>query len=128
MFDYFRTYSASNAHPVCCEESPTKSLYDHCHSDDLGFQSRSQVRLKLDYFVTCGHYLSNIQSWHDDRLVHGLELDLDFGNVCKPCPHCYFFFWTFLSRWEYSHEKFGSLSPRKASCDRVALYPTLINS
>ena len=52
MFDYFRNYS-SNAHQVCCEDSPTKGLYDHCQSDDLDLHSRSQVRLKSGYFLTC---------------------------------------------------------------------------
>ena len=39
-------------HHVCCEDtSPTKGLYDHyCQSDDRDLHSRSQVRLKLDYF------------------------------------------------------------------------------
>ena len=38
---------------MCCEDSLTKGLYDHCQSDDLAFHSRSQVCLKLDYFLTC---------------------------------------------------------------------------
>ena len=29
----------------CCENSPTKGLYDHCQSDDLDLHSRSQVHL-----------------------------------------------------------------------------------
>ena len=33
---------------VCCEDSPPKGLWD-----DLDFRSRSQLRLKPDYFVTC---------------------------------------------------------------------------
>ena len=35
------------------EDSPTKGLHDNCQSDDLDLQSRSQVRLQLDYFLTC---------------------------------------------------------------------------
>ena len=31
------------------------------------------------------------------------------------------FFHTLLSQWEFSHGKFGLLSPRKSSCDRVTL-------
>ena len=34
-----------------CEDSLTKGLYDHWQSNDL--HSRSQVHLKLDYFLTC---------------------------------------------------------------------------
>ena len=49
MFGYFRNNS-NNARHVSCEDSPTKGLYDHCQSDDLELHSRSQVRLKLDYF------------------------------------------------------------------------------
>ena len=30
-----------------------KDYYDHCQSDGLGLYSRSQVRLKLDCFLTC---------------------------------------------------------------------------
>ena len=47
MFYLFRHYS-SNAHQVCCEDSPTKGLYDHCQSHDLNLHSSSQVRLKLE--------------------------------------------------------------------------------
>ena len=95
MFDYFRNYS-SNAHQVCCEDSPDKGLYDHCQSDDLDHQSRSQVRLKRDFFLNLAkdeinvpialsafrdkcfflklaipeHYLSYyIQTWHGGRLM-----------------------------------------------------------
>ena len=52
VFDYFRQYS-SNAHQVCCEDSRTEGLYDHCQSDDLDLYSRSQMLLKLYYFLTC---------------------------------------------------------------------------
>ena len=48
----FKTYS-SNDNEVCCEDSPTKGLNDHCQTDDLVLHSRSQVRLKLDYFLIC---------------------------------------------------------------------------
>ena len=51
MIDYFRNYSG-NAHHVCYEDSPTKGLYDHCQSDGLALHTRSQVRLKRDYFLT----------------------------------------------------------------------------
>ena len=30
---------SSNAHEVCCEDSPTKGLYDYCQSDDLDLHS-----------------------------------------------------------------------------------------
>ena len=50
--DYFRNYS-SNACHVGWEDSPTKDLCDHCQSDDFDLHSRSHVRLKLDYFLTC---------------------------------------------------------------------------
>ena len=70
---------------MCCEDSATEGLYDRCQSDDLDFHSRSQMRLKLDYILTCTHYLGHylsyyIQAWHD------LELDLDFENVGNACP------------------------------------------
>ena len=52
MFDYFVNYSI-NAHRVCCEDGPTKGLYDHCENDNLDLHSKSHVRLKLDYFLTC---------------------------------------------------------------------------
>ena len=42
MFDYFRNYS-SNVHQLCCADSLTKGLYDHCQSDD---HDLIQVRLK----------------------------------------------------------------------------------
>ena len=50
-------------------------LYDHFQSDDLDFHSRSQVRLKLDYFLTCslGQYFSYyIQTWHNGTLMDAL--------------------------------------------------------
>ena len=52
MFDYFRNCSG-NPHHVCCEDRLAKSMYDHCQSDDLDLHPRSQVRLKLDYSLTC---------------------------------------------------------------------------
>ena len=48
MFDYFRNYSSS----LSCEVCSTKGLYDHCQYDDLDLHLRSQVCLKLDYFLT----------------------------------------------------------------------------
>ena len=50
MLYCFRNYS-SFAHDVCCEDSPTEGPYDRCQSDDLDLHSRSQMRLKLDYFL-----------------------------------------------------------------------------
>ena len=52
MSDYFINDS-SNADLACCEDSPTKGIYEQYPSDDLDLHSRSQVRLKLDYFLTC---------------------------------------------------------------------------
>ena len=79
MFDDVRNCS-SNAHQVCFEDGPTKG--DHCQSDNLGFHSRSQVRLKLDYFLTCNisdnitflrYY---IQTWHAGILMDAIYGDL----------------------------------------------------
>ena len=68
----------------------TKGLYDRCYSDDLYLHSRSQVRLKLDYFLACNISDNNvfvshhIQTWHDGRLMDAIyaharfdDLDLD---------------------------------------------------
>ena len=52
MFNYFKNYS-SNDHQLCCADSLSKGLYDHCQSDDLDLRSRSQVCLKLDCFLNC---------------------------------------------------------------------------
>ena len=45
MFDYFIIYlsNAANAHQVCCEDSPTKDLYDHFQSDDLDLQGHNCI-------------------------------------------------------------------------------------
>ena len=68
MFDYFRNYS-SNAHHVCCEESPTKGLYMTIASPMTLTFTQGQKRVKLDYFLTCNisdNMLSCcIQTWHD---------------------------------------------------------------
>ena len=84
MLDSFRKYS-SNVHHVCCEDSPTKVLYDHCQSDDLYLKSRSQVRLKLDYFLTINmsdQYLSYyIQTWHGGRLIETLYAHARFDDL-----------------------------------------------
>ena len=47
------------AHQVCCEDIPAKDLYDNCQSDDPDLHSRSQVRLKPDYFLT-GNISDNV--------------------------------------------------------------------
>ena len=66
---------------------PTKGLYHHFQSNDRDLHSRSQVRLKLDYFLTCNtsdNILSyGIQTWCGGRHVHRRELDLAFENVCN---------------------------------------------
>ena len=80
MFDYFRNYS-NNAHQVCCEDSPTKGLYDRCQSDDLGLHSRSQTCLlfNLQYLI---QYLSYyIQTWHDSRLMDAMYVDDHFDDL-----------------------------------------------
>ena len=80
MFDYFRNYS-TNAHQVCCEDSPTKGLYDRCQPDDLDFYSRSQVRLKLDYFLIC-NISDNIYA-----ITFKLGMTVD---LCMPYAHACF--------------------------------------
>ena len=40
-------------HQICCEDGLTKRLYDHYRCDDLDLYSKSQVPLRLDYFLTC---------------------------------------------------------------------------
>ena len=83
MCDYFRNYSI-NGHHVCCEYRPTKALYDHCQSDDLHLQSRSQVRLKLVYFLTCNisdNIQAYIHSWHNGRLTDALNAHAYFVDL-----------------------------------------------
>ena len=82
MFDYFRIYS-SNTHHVCCEYSPTKGLHDHCQSDDLDLHSRSQVRLKRDYYLICNisdNYNQTciaVDLWMPYNYAHASFYDLD---------------------------------------------------
>ena len=88
MFDDFRNF-LSNAHQVCCEDSPNKGLYNLCQSDDLDLHSRSQLCLILDTCLTCSLIVISqtvsydIQTWHDGRLLqeyahaHFDDLDLD---------------------------------------------------
>ena len=61
MFDYFRTYS-SNAHQVCCENSLTEGLYDHCLSHDLDLDARSQ-------WVGKGKKISVECSWQTKQAI-----------------------------------------------------------
>ena len=64
--------------------SQTKGTYDHYQSDDLDLHSRSQVRLKPDYFLTfkCRTIFKSLHSSHcHDAVLHGLELDLEFEHV-----------------------------------------------
>ena len=80
IIDYFRNYS-SNAHQVCCVDNPTKHLYDHCESDDRDLRSRSQVRLKRDYFLTC-NISDNISA-----VTFKLGMTVDLHMTCS----CSFF-------------------------------------
>ena len=75
MLDYFRNYS-SNAHVVCCEDSPTKGPYGHCQCNDLDLHSRSQVPLKLDYFLICTDTIYAV--------TFKLCLKVDLWMPCKP--------------------------------------------
>ena len=51
-FDCFRSH-LSNAHQICCEDSPTKGLCNLCQYDDLDLHVRLHMRLKLFYILTC---------------------------------------------------------------------------
>ena len=67
MFDYFINYSS-------CENSPTKPLYDHRQSDDLALHSRSQLRLKLDTFLSCSIITPNMRDFLSGNLKRVLDL------------------------------------------------------
>ena len=45
----------------------------------------------------------------------------DWERISADLLLFFFFFSTVSSQWDFSHGKFGLLSPGKASCDRVAL-------
>ena len=95
MSDYFKNYS-SNAHQIFFEDSLTKGLYDKFESDDLDLHWRSQVCLKLDYFLIAisrtllSYY---IQTWRDGGLMDtiyyahahfdGLDLDASYSWSAK---------------------------------------------
>ena len=94
MVGYFKNYS-SNAHQVCCEDSPPKRSHTTITNPMTttfiqGHTCISNLTtFNLQYI---GQYLSYyIQSWHGGRLMHGLELDLDFKIVCKASPTCLYF-------------------------------------
>ena len=85
MFDSFKNCS-SNAHHVCCEDGPTKSIYYHLQSDvRYRLRSRSQMRLQLDYSLTLkyiGHYFSYlIDIWHDDRRMDAIYYHTHFMTL-----------------------------------------------
>ena len=85
MFDYFKNYSC-NPHQVCYADSPTKGLCHHCQSDDLDFHSRSQLRLKLDYFLACNisdniNLSYYIQNAHGGRLMDAIYVNARFDNL-----------------------------------------------
>ena len=86
--NHFRNY-ASNAHQLSCEDSPTTGLYDHYQSDDLDLHSRPQVRLKLDYFLTC-NILDNISAV-TFKCSMALDLWMPYTCYCSfwwPWPWC----------------------------------------
>ena len=92
MFHYFRNYS-SNAHQLCCKDSPTKGLHDHYQSDDLDLHLRSQPSFEVTS-VSQTWLLFNLQylwqyfksyyfqTWHDGRLMdaHARFNDLDLDT------------------------------------------------
>ena len=91
MFDFFfRNFSSNH---VSCEDNPTKVLYDHCRYDDLGLHSRSQMRLKLDYFSTCkisdSIWATTLKLGMLVYLFMALNLTLTLKNVCKACSPCF---------------------------------------
>ena len=80
---FFRNDS-SNSHQLCCEDSPTKGLYDHCQSGDLDLHSRSQVHLKFNLRYLRQYFSYCIQTWNACRLMDARyayarfdDLDLD---------------------------------------------------
>ena len=88
MLDYFRNCSR-NAHPLCCEDSPTKGLYIYnlflvrwpCPSFNW-----SQLLLKLDTCLACTIAIivisrTTVKLWHDGRLMHGTYADARFNYL-----------------------------------------------
>ena len=76
MFDYFKNFS-SNAHQVCCEESPTICV---ASAKTLTFIRRRNCVSHFTNVYTCSliviylaQYLRyDIQIWHDGRRWHGI--------------------------------------------------------
>ena len=65
---------SSNAHHVCCKDSP-KGQYDHCQTNDLDLDSRSQQHLKLDYFLMCNISDNNYAT----SFTFGMPVDIMHG-------------------------------------------------
>ena len=68
------------------EDSPTKGLCLTIASPMTStFTLRSQLRLKLDNFLTCNIsdniYSYYIQTWHDDILIHGMHTHARFDDI-----------------------------------------------
>ena len=81
MFGYFTNYS-SNAYQVCCEDSPTKGLYDNCQSDDLDLHSSACQTGLLFNLRYLGQYLNyHIQTCHDRRLMDAIYAHARFDDL-----------------------------------------------
>ena len=74
----------SNAMPItfAVKIVRLKVYMNHCQSDDIDLHSRSQVCLKLDYFLTC-NISDNIEAI---AFKLGMTVDLDIceNGVSKP--------------------------------------------
>ena len=75
---------SSNAYQVCSEDSPTKGPMTMSRTF---IASQTGLLFNLQYLRKYVSYEYDIQTWHDGRLMHGLELD--FENICKACPFMY---------------------------------------
>ena len=60
------------------------ALYHHARLDDLGLDTRSQ-------WVSKGKQISVACSWQTSKqAMFSRDLDVDFANVYRACPTCFF--------------------------------------
>ena len=77
---YFRNCS-SNTHQECCEDNPTKCLFQ---SDDFALHSTQtwqMLKLYYDSHILDSILSYGIHTWHDGRLMHGISAHVGFDDL-----------------------------------------------
>ena len=110
-----------DATPAAVPDLQDRVFDNACFADHLCCTALRDVSTYISNHRTYNH-VSLRHSWWTHRYGCCTDSYLQLFNFLF---YFLFYFTTVLSHWDFTHGKYGLLSPGKASCDRFALLCTL---